>query len=87
MAMFPGVPAILDGKPRTAMQAAQTHGTLLFHPKRLSIPHFDCLHRALLGAQAAADAGALYMKMSCAPHFIVINRLSDPIRDKCRSAR
>ena len=85
--MLLGVFAILDGKLWTAMQASQTHDTLFFDPDWLFIPHFKGLHRAFFGTQTTANAGVLYIEIIRAPHFFIIDRLSNPFGDKCWGSR
>ena len=59
-----GFVIILDGKLGTAVQAAQAHGTVFLSPGGLAADHFDGIHRAILGAEAAADAGIFHMEVA-----------------------
>ena len=79
--------AVLDGKLRAAVQAAEAHDASLLDPSRLFLPHFDRLHGAFSGAQPAADAGVLHVEIGRAPHPVVIKRPGDQLREDRRGAR
>ena len=85
--MFLGSPAILNCKPRAAMQTAKAHHALFLDPYRPFSPYFDSLHRTFPCAQPAADAALLHMKMRCKTHPAIIKRLSDPLGKDRRRMR
>ena len=85
--MLLGVPAILDGEPRAAVQASQTQCAFLLAPDRLVIPHLNSLDRTFLRAQSAADAVLLHTKTLCSSHLSIVKRLCKPLCEKRRCAR
>ena len=62
--MILGFVIVLDGKLGAAVQAAQAHGTVFLNPCWFSVLHLDGIHRTVFGAQTAADAGILHMKVT-----------------------
>ena len=56
-----GVFAVLNGKLWATMQTTKTHHAFILDPDRSLILHFNGLHRALSGAQAASDTSVLYI--------------------------
>ena len=62
--MLLGPIIILDYKLGIALQTAQAYGTVFLDPSGLAVLHFDGIHRAVLSAQAIANAGILHMEMA-----------------------
>ena len=74
--------AVLNGKFRAQVQAAQAQRAVLLYPYRLAVLDFDRLYRALLCAQSATDAAALNIEITRPARFQIqfIGHYADKIR-------
>ena len=63
---------VLDGKFRTAVQAAKAQGAALFLPNRLLVHQLDSLYRTFFGAKSTSDALLLYFKELGLSHVVEV---------------